>query len=1065
MSAFGSYAKETTISFEDVSEGLFLITGDTGSGKTMIFDAIMFALYNDTSGMTRGSDKMRSDFADARVETFVELEFVLRGERFAIRRCPRYERPKLRGQGMTAQAAAVELTYPDGRVETSVTVADEAVKELIGLDKNQFRQVAMLAQGEFYELTGASSSDRSVIFRKLFDTGLYENMQILFYEKFKDAKNKRERLSDTLFHTLSGMELPAEEAEAETKRQEILTARSLWQVSDFLVELDRIDRSMTRALDECRRAEQDARTRLNEVEKALEQLRRENEKWREYEQAIQLRDQLEATAPAFERLKEQLALDDRALRIVDPAYSAWKQSEKSLAAAEADSRRWKSECAAAEERRAEAAGRLSEAKKGEAERGALPLEISRLDDECQTLESIASLRATAAGISREIEEIESERKKLEADREEREASVRSAQDSLDALADTAQELFMAKIERESIEQKQSAAADLLEEAGTLTTRLEDWGRRRDQFMANRLAWERADKEAGEAADLLFLERAGYLARKLTDGEPCPVCGSTEHPRKAVLTEKAPDEEAVKALAAEAAKWRRLVDSESVSVEKESFALQAGFDRLFCQTEALTEDVIDQGEDPCAGTADRPRGISDPMGSLQAARDQLVRRVGMIQLQLAERFAIADKAVKDVQTRTDRRGNLQRALAVWRDELAGITERTASLSDALESRRMEATSLDGELGALMKRISGSPPEEVRRLRARKADRLEQLTQEYQTASEAERQTSEASAAAWAAYKSSRTRLDEAKENTRKQERRFLEALDKARFISENDYLEHRLRDDEREESRRNFEEETLRREASARDMERLTREVQGFRKRDEQAESRAAASWREKQSALEAARTELTVRARQLSAQVQSIRTIFDQAMTAAEQEKMLEDIADLASGKHREAEKISFETFVQTWYFSQVIDRANHRFSTMTNGRYRLLRSDRGRDQRTRTGLDLSVEDLWTARTRPVSTLSGGEKFQAALAMALGLSDVVSEHAGGVEIDALFIDEGFGGLDEESLQDAIRVLQSLASDHRLIGIISHVPLLRQAIGQQLAVHIDTEGSRASWITL
>ncbi|HHT45125.1 MAG TPA: SMC family ATPase, partial [Fastidiosipila sp.] len=179
-----------------------------------------------------------------------------------------------------------------------------------------------------------------------------------------------------------------------------------------------------------------------------------------------------------------------------------------------------------------------------------------------------------------------------------------------------------------------------------------------------------------------------------------------------------------------------------------------------------------------------------------------------------------------------------------------------------------------------------------------------------------------------------------------------------------------------------------------------------------------------------------------------------------------DDLSRLASGRHSDADKITFEMFVQTWYFSQVIRRANQRYEIMTNGRYKLRRSETSGDQRSRTGLDLSVEDLWSANERPVSTLSGGEKFQAALALALGLSDVISEHAGGVQIDALFIDEGFGGLDDDSLQDAIRVLENLTVDTRLIGIISHVALLKQAITQQLSVSIvETEGSSVEWVML
>ena len=196
--------------------------------------------------------------------------------------------------------------------------------------------------------------------------------------------------------------------------------------------------------------------------------------------------------------------------------------------------------------------------------------------------------------------------------------------------------------------------------------------------------------------------------------------------------------------------------------------------------------------------------------------------------------------------------------------------------------------------------------------------------------------------------------------------------------------------------------------------------------------------------------------------VLAVKQSYKLATRARDQEEMLKDLSELASGQHREAEQISFETYVQTWYFAQVIGRANQRLTQMTGGRYYLRWSEEALDRRSRSGLDLAVEELWSAKRRPVSSLSGGEKFQTGLSLALGLSDVVMAHAGGVEIDSLFIDEGFGSLDEDSLQEAMGVLQGLAMDNRMIGVISHLALLRQVIDKQLMARKGENGSTIAW---
>ncbi len=1064
MSAFGSYAKETTIAFDRLEEGLFLITGNTGSGKTLIFDAIMFALYNDTSGMTRGHDKLRSDFADSDVETFVELEFLLRGETYKIKRSPSYARPKQRGQGMTTRAAEVELTYPDGRAVTMVRAVEEEVKELLGLDKSQFRQVAMIAQGEFYELIGTSSNDRSEIFRRLFDTGLYERIQTLFAEKWRDAKNERERCEDKLFHELGGLQLPDDEEDAANRRNEILESRSLWVIEDFSSELKRLGKEMDTTLRKHDRERADAQAKLRRREIALEKIRRDNETIDEYEKALAMREKLEATEEAYRDLKQRLDDDERAARVVDPAWNAWQIAEKAVADVREKVEQSTEALKKATTEKEEASERLMKAKERDQERQKLPLEINSLNEELGILKSITPIEEASKKSDIALKELETAYQQHLKRGETLEKTIEDVITEMDALADAEKEWHAAQTRFRDVESDVAKATAMRKMLSELRRDTENMLDDRKRFNDLHLAWKQASQEAQTATEMLFHERAGYLASSLKDGEPCPVCGSTEHPMKATLPEKALDEATVERLRKDADEKHEHFNRASSALQKGMAAAKSTLDHFSSEIDALTEKAERQsGQSFDSKMPVQHVESDDELGAIEAKLNIFDERVLTVNTYLSSERALTDQAVQSEKGRVDRRAELANELKTQRDALGDNKSKLAALQEEREKKRLEQAELQVRLKELKGRVSGRAFDEVQEEFLNKSRVLEELNEEFKGATDAERNASEQFSAAKAAHQSNQASLKNAEETCVDREKDFREALEEAKFVTENDYREKRLRTDEREALRKQVDEEERARQVNKHDLERLSVEVKDLEKQDLEAEKAAVDAMREAQVKLDADYTDETLRVSQFNNRTAEIEKLLGDAIALAKEESMLGDISKLASGQHREADKISFETFVQTWYFSQVIARANLRYSTMTNGRYKLRRSEGGVDQRSRTGLDLSVEDLWTTKERPVSTLSGGEKFQAALALALGLSDVISEHAGGVEIDALFVDEGFGGLDDDSLQDAIRVLQDLTVDNRMIGIISHVPLLKEAINQQLSVRIvDSEGSFVEW---
>jgi exonuclease SbcC len=494
------------------------------------------------------------------------------------------------------------------------------------------------------------------------------------------------------------------------------------------------------------------------------------------------------------------------------------------------------------------------------------------------------------------------------------------------------------------------------------------------------------------------------------------------------------------------------------------AAKSTLDHFSSEIDALTEKAERQsGQSFDSKVPVQHVESDDELGAIEAKLNIFDERVLTVNAFLSSERALADQAVQSEKGRVDRRAELANELKTQRDALSDNKTKLGALQEEREKKRLEQAELQVRLKELKGRVSGRAFDEVQEEFLNKSRVLEELNEEFKGATDAERNASEQFSAAKAAHQSNQASLKNAEETCVDREKDFREALEEAKFVTENDYREKRLRTDEREALRKQVDEEERARQVNKHDLERLSVEVKDLEKQDLEAEKAAVDAMREAQVKLDADYTDETLRVSQFNNRTAEIEKLLGDAIALAKEESMLGDISKLASGQHREADKISFETFVQTWYFSQVIARANLRYSTMTNGRYKLRRSEGGVDQRSRTGLDLSVEDLWTTKERPVSTLSGGEKFQAALALALGLSDVISEHAGGVEIDALFVDEGFGGLDDDSLQDAIRVLQDLTVDNRMIGIISHVPLLKEAINQQLSVRIvDSEGSFVEW---
>ena len=915
MSAFGPYAAETVLELSVLGErGIYLITGDTGAGKTTIFDAITFALYGEASGDNRRAGMLRSKYAAKENPTFAELVFASRGKVYTIRRNPEYARESQRGGGMTIERANAELILPDGRVVTKVRDVNAEMQSIMGIDRAQFTQVAMIAQGDFLKLLLCSTDERKEIFRHIFNTQLYARLQDGLKVRVSELTKQCAEARAGFSQLISMLSCPAEDALAGVLAEDKPQVRELLPLLADLIQRDEAAANAMQAalaaLDERLAAAHVEIGKLEELVKARAALESERALLPGDEEAMEaLRARLaDATGTKPERDKWAAALT--LLQSKLPAYDELENLRKALAAAEL----------AAELCRA----------KAEAARGGAEAMQSQLDKQKA---GIASLQGVELRLEQQMRALD-----------EAERTVK-ALDTLAALLRTyrAQEAEF-KTRQAAYTQASGAAA--------------------------------REQTAFEAANRAFLDaQAGLLAGNLVPGEPCPVCGATAHPCPAAHRADAPREDELEALrlsAANAAK--QASDASTMAGEARGRFAAAETDVHTRAAEMFGPTTADEAE---KALQSKRAEAAETTGALQKETEAL--RIS------AEKKARAEKLLPDMETK-------YAAAKVQADALAVACAQEAA---GLESRRAE-----------LARLTASLPHESR---AEANAAVGGLSLRLRTLEKAEADAREVLAKANEAASQRKGRIDA----LLKRITGDAEQADAAGAPADM---------------------------AAAQERRRVLTEERAARQRTaEQTASRAAQNKR-----------------------------VYDrldkQANALAEAESSLQwtkALSDTANGNLSGKEKIMLETYVQTIFFDRVINKANLRFMHMSGGQYELARSETAENNRAQSGLELAVIDHYNGSRRSVRTLSGGESFMASLALALGLSDEIQQNAGGIQLDTMFVDEGFGTLDENALRQAMQILLSMSEGNRLVGIISHVGELKERIEKQIVVTKDREGqSRA-----
>ncbi len=1009
MKAFGPYAGEESLDFANLKgRNFFLIHGPTGAGKTSILDAICFALFGDSSGEERKSKQMRSDHAEQSLSTEVTFEFMLGQDRYRVTRSPEQERAARRGNATVTTKGQATLWKLNKDLSNPIVLASKAtdvtekIEQLLGFKSNQFRQVVLLPQGKFRQLIMASSSERQAILEALFKTEIYRRIE-------EALKEKASGVGDQIKEKKSRQALILEQAgsvcleEVEEKRQ-----TAILQVEQVRLKIA-----------ECKDREVIAQRHLAEARESMQKLS-------EVEEATKVFSQLSQDKELFSQKESELAQARRAQSLA-ASETVLKQRAEEFEQAKMKLSQAEESVAGLEEMNQETGKLLAIETGKQAERDVAAKELSFLTELGGKVKELESARQKCSLAEKRYKQIESERqvsqKRLadnqaaldELQRQVIEHEVNSAK--VEALKLGLKNLETAYTDRQRIEQLNSEFVDRRKDADESGACLSS--------LTGRLAQARG--ELGELEDSFVGHQAAVLSAKLISGEACLVCGSVEHPKPARISGELPTESALKAKRDE-----------------------------IKQLESVSSDLLSDNQKQLAAIA-----------KLEAERDSLISRlgeVGAIDLkELAKRVQEAKElhlaAAKSESQLAERQNKLVMVKSVLEQEKHKLDTADAQLQEAksdYEQTRAIAAEREAQIPSDLQDL-----QLVEQAKRKSQQLLEALKESFQKAQDGARSASELFIAAKTALEKSKEAraLTDQRLQTQKQE--FVAALNEAGFNSLQDFKLAR---------RSNEEIAFLDKEISKyqADMAAVEDRLQRAKKAAHGLDPPDIARF-ESNFHVAKEQTELVVREEaSLSERLKQIQIWLNELTKVLKEIEDLESrfgvvgrLADVASGKN--AFGVTFQRFVLGALLDDVLIASSQRLRIMSKGRYQLQRMTTRADKRMGGGLDLEVYDTYTGTSRPVATLSGGESFIASLSMALGLADVVQSYSGGVYLETIFVDEGFGSLDPESLDLALRALIDLQQGGRLVGIISHVPELKERIDARLEVIPGRAGSSARFV--
>lgn len=1064
MQAFGSYGEKTEIDFQKGGD-FFLISGDTGSGKSTIFDAMMFALYGEVSTVGINKDKKKNEKLDEMLSQFVDVQKTKpyasliftayqhgQEETYTVRRTPRYTRPAKRGDAkLQDERETVELLMPDGsQYPGKLSETNRKIEELVGLTADQFRKVVMIAQGEFMDFLRAGSKEKTELLRDLLKTDYYyqlsERLKTLAKEKNTAAKTQRAKLSLIAANAVTEG-LPEEDAQAlEAAKGTVITAKELQpeQVDALVDVLSGVCARLQLQQGELAQQQTAAQKDRDECMKRIEAAKPLMDRFEELESAEKTLQECAAQADEIEK-KRGLIGKIRDAWAIEPKYQRMKDAQKALTDAQRELAAKQQELPRLKQTAADAAALHQQMEKAQQDATAHESEVkTKVKDALKTFDALEK----AEKALRQAEEADA---KANANAESAKKALDDFKKQEDAWRKQEAELQGAEAAYEVCKQQNQQYRDLKKSLEDLHGNQKDVQEKARQAAAAKDAYASAtqkyqrEQKAYDDYRLAFLNaQAGLLARELVSGKPCPVCGALEHPAPCQLTQ-----ENQQLNRGELDRRRKAADDAAKAQEekaKESESAQVKLTERQKAAEEAEKKLVENA-----------KNIRENVTMATAADVEAMLTAWLPELQSASKSVQAKvKALDDV------RKNLEGAKAE-RDKL----EKAASdAQETAKSTAVKKAEAEKTWNLHQEELSGGT------YRTRE-DAVAQRTQAQEAKQKAE------AAASQAAEKE--RQAQKAETDCETQIRRLNEEMPQKQANAEE--FNQQYQQTMAEKSLDEAQWRQLTADYDAEEPERLQKKVNDFDQKKNTAETQcttaqSAIAGREKpdMAKLEAASKAAESALKEVSDALESAKHL------RLNNEKVLEDLregreplaeackaantaqhlSDVMAGTES-GNRMNLETFVQRNYMEKILCDANRRFRDMSNGQFELKLipvEDAGEGKN--KGLDLEVLSIVTDKMRSVNTLSGGESFMAALSLALGMADQIQAATAAIHLDVMFIDEGFGSLSDNARNEAVNILKEMAGKQRQIGIISHVSELKDEIENQLIVKKDDRGSHISW---
>lgn len=1061
ISAFGPYKEREVIDFTKLQDHhLFLITGATGSGKTSIFDAICYALYGETSGTDRPERSIRCQNASLDFLTEVEFSFRLHSKEYRVQRKPKQEQPKKRGEGVT-EVPGDALLYLPG-VETPVTglknVTDK-ITELIGLELSQFRQIMMIPQGEFRKLLVAKSDERTEILKRIFKTHLYGDLQRKFKEKSRLLEDKIKLTTEQRKEEIHKLQYDAEtetgrELEAEL-RAEFLSFDRILRLTNTQIEKDIESEGLL--LSE-KKSEEEKRDRLitrkgkaednNQKLKALEKLNEELGKLENEQVAI---TGLETEIGIMEKVEK--------IRPVKEAYRQRKdEAEEKAKALTAD--REMLEKLTEEVESLEEEKKTVTAKEYKDALDGMKARAGKLRDYLTVLGDVKEIQEAYQAEKSLSDQAKKAHEDLLTEVQECQGEIAANEKTLEQLKDTDKEFYEKNRELQQVENLLSGLEKVIRGTEEIEKLEKKKAQKEEALDGAKNKETEAETRVKTRKQRYHQNQAALLAKELQTEVPCPVCGSTEHPAPATLSEEACTLEDVEKAEDAYSKARKSLTDAQLAFENARTNVRHQQKELESDLKALKDPEKSKEREELINLLEKEDNFLNPQKDPEKFKQNQQALIAYQKTtnEHKEELLLGIEKVKENQKISE---SASKKLASKKKALEALQEQAEKAAKALQEKMTSLNTLDTKLKTRLEEVPGDLREEkslrekishTEKELAEKEQRMNKVVEEYQK--KYNRKNKKASA-----VEEGEKELKVRAQKEQAEKEKYDQALTEQELTEEEFlfYLEKLPKKPTLEKQVKEYY-ETLHGTKSS--IKQQKSNITSFETEDIEAYNQEIHKLNEilteKQNLLETVK----LRKRGNEAVVVKVEELNFAIAKEEKEYRTVGHLAEVIGGKNRE--NLPFERYILRSYLSDVLRVANHRFEPMTGGRYALKLAEGVEDKRTSAGLDLEVFDRYTGLPRSVKTLSGGESFKASLSMALGLAEVVQSHAGGIMLDTVFIDEGFGTLDQESLDSAINCLIDLQDAGRLVGIISHVEELKERIQAQLIVEGDETGSRADF---